>query len=74
MSGSWRDAAAPIIARVIAAVGRDDEKALRRALHDAYPFGQRHYWPYKVWCDEVRRQLYGSGPSVTDKRTLDLFA
>jgi hypothetical protein len=30
---------------------------IRRALRDAYPFGERAMWPYKVWCDEVRRQL-----------------
>lgn len=53
---TWRDSAAPIIANVIATVGLDDVKALRRALRDAYPFGERRYWPYKVWCDEVKKQ------------------
>jgi hypothetical protein len=55
----WRDRAAPIIAEVIARVGRDDERALRKALHDAYPFGERRMHPYRIWCDEVRRQLEG---------------
>lgn len=32
-----RDVAAPIIAEVIATVGREDERALRRAIRDAYP-------------------------------------
>lgn len=54
---TWRDEAAPIIARVIERVGRDDLTALRRALRDAYPWGERRCWPYKVWCDEVRIQL-----------------
>lgn len=55
----WRDLAAPIIAEVIAQVGRDDERALRRALREAYPFGERRMWPYKAWRDEIRRQLEG---------------
>ena len=55
----WRNIAAPIIARVIAEVGRDDERALKRALHDAYPFGERSMHPYKIWRDEIRRQLEG---------------
>ncbi len=29
----------------------------RRVLSMMYPFGPRKYWPYKVWCDEVARQL-----------------
>lgn len=59
MSGRWRDYAAPIIARVIEEVGRDDMKKLRAALRAAYPFGKRKQFPYKVWCDEVRIQLLG---------------
>lgn len=55
----WRDRAVPIIREVIARVGRDDERALRKALHDAYPFGERQLHPYKIWRDEIRRQLEG---------------
>jgi hypothetical protein len=54
---TWRMAAAPIIRHVIAETGTHDLPALRRALHAAYPYRERRYWPYKVWCDEVRRQL-----------------
>lgn len=54
---SWRAHAARVIAKVIQEVGTDDPKALRKALREAYPFGERKYWPYKVWLDEVRRQL-----------------
>ena len=57
MSGSWRQSASPIISRVIREHGTEDMKALRAALRAAYPFGERAYWPYKVWCDEVRSQL-----------------
>ena len=54
---AWRDKAAPIIREVIKTVGKSDMKALRKALRDAYPFGPRQYHPYKIWCDEVNRQL-----------------
>jgi len=51
---NWRDSARPIIAEVIARVGRDDMKALRRALREAYPFGPRQYYPYRIWLDEIK--------------------
>ncbi|HRY14861.1 MAG TPA: hypothetical protein P5330_03175 [Candidatus Competibacteraceae bacterium] len=54
---TWRMAAAAIIRQVIAETGTHDLPALRRALHAAYPYRERRHWPYKVWCDEVRRQL-----------------
>ncbi len=69
---NWRQQAAPIIARVIAEVGRDDEKKLRSALREAYPFGERAMHPYKIWCDEVRRQIGEPSPtmSVAEAREL----
>lgn len=54
---SWRDRARPIIAKVIAEIGLTDMKRLRKAISEAYPFGPREMHPYKIWCDEVRRQL-----------------
>jgi alpha-D-ribose 1-methylphosphonate 5-triphosphate synthase subunit PhnG len=54
MRETWRERARPIIAEVI---GRDDEKALRAALLDAYPFGPRKYYPYKAWLAEINSQL-----------------
>ena len=51
---SWRNAAAPIIAEVLAR--GLDVKAQRAALRDAYPFGERRYHPYKIWLDEIARQ------------------
>lgn len=52
----WREYARPIIARVLAETAGQDEKVIRRALVEAYPFGERAMHPYKIWCDEVRRQ------------------
>lgn len=54
---NWRAYAASIIHEVIARVGRDDEKTLRKALWEAYPFGERRYHPHKIWHSEVNRQL-----------------
>jgi hypothetical protein len=54
---SWRDEAKPIIARVIAEVGTEDRRRLRAALLAAYPWGQRAYHPYRIWCHEIRVQL-----------------
>lgn len=54
---TWRSIAAPIIAEVIRTVGRDDPKALRRALREAYPWGVRDMHPYRIWCNEIHRQL-----------------
>lgn len=46
-------------AAVIERVGRGDMKALRAALLAEYKryYGERRYWPYKVWCSEIRVQL-----------------
>lgn len=53
---TWREYATPIIARVLRETSGQDEKAVKAALRDAYPFGEREYHPYKIWCDEVKRQ------------------
>lgn len=54
---TWRDKARPIIAEVLLEHAGEDEKEIRSALRDAYPWFERKYWPYKVWCDEIRRQM-----------------
>lgn len=57
---TWRDIARPIIADVIRGCGYPkgcDKAFIRKALRGTYPFGMRKYHPYRVWCDEVRRQL-----------------
>lgn len=53
----WRFIATPIIAGVIARVGTADPKLLSRELSRAYPFGERKHHPYKIWLDEIKRQL-----------------
>ncbi len=64
MMATWRDMARPIIAEVIAEVGTGDPGRLKRALFDAYPFGERQYHPYKIWLDEIRSQT-GKKPGMS---------
>lgn len=56
MSKTWREHAKPIIAEVLKSTKGLPDKEIRKALREAYPFGERKYWPYKVWCDEIRAQ------------------
>jgi len=57
MKRTWRDSCKPIIARVIKENEGKSEKEIRKAISDAYPFGERKYHPYKIWLDEVKVQL-----------------
>jgi hypothetical protein len=53
---SWRDRARPIVAQVLRDTAGQPEEVIKKALFDAYPFGERHYTPYKIWLNEIRRQ------------------
>ena len=57
-SMTWRDHCAPIIAKVIDDVGIEDMKALRKALREAYPYGEKKWRPYKVWLSEINEQIH----------------
>jgi hypothetical protein len=66
---SWREKSAEVITRVLLETRGQDEAAVKKALYDAYPFGERAYHPYKIWLDEIRRQrgvktAKGLGPAV----------
>lgn len=56
MSGSWRDIAKPIIAEVLKENEGKTDKEINKALREAYPFGERKYHPYKIWCSEINVQ------------------
>ena len=56
MKSSWREYCKPIIARVLEENKGADEKIIRQALKNAYPFGPREYHPYKIWLDEIQVQ------------------
>lgn len=36
--------------------------ALKRAIGRHYPFGERRYWPYKVWLRQLALALGQPGP------------
>lgn len=55
----WRDICQPIIRDVIHRVGTEDAKALRKALIEAYPFCRKKGHPYRIWRDEIKKQLEG---------------
>lgn len=61
----WRLRAAPIIARVLAEHPEEGPEQ-RKALHAAYPFGQRRYWPYQVWLSEIKLQRGGRRVIILD--------
>ena len=81
MESEWRKICGPIIRGIISDIGLHDTKALRKALHEAYPFGERKYHPYKIWLDEIRRAkglkppLHARGKDLVYKcpNTPDLF-
>jgi len=64
---TWRDLARPIIAKVLADNKGKTEKEIRKALRDSYPWGQRAMHPYKIWCDEIKRQRGQKPPLKNNK-------
>lgn len=53
---TWREHARPIIAKTLADNKEKTEKEIKKALQNAYPYGQRKMHPYKIWCDEIKVQ------------------
>lgn len=49
---SWAEHSARVL---VALKLREDDPDAARKVHDAYPFGERRYWPYKEWLKMVRR-------------------
>jgi hypothetical protein len=74
---AWRDYAAPIIAKVLNETRGQDEKVIKQALRDAYPFGERKYHPYKIWLDEIKVQrglrTFGHKPEPIPENQTNLF-
>lgn len=52
----WRLESAAIIRVVLLETQGQEEKAIRKALIAAYPFGERKMHPYKIWRSEVAIQ------------------
>lgn len=58
----WRKQAALVIERVVQKNKGATEKELRAAISAAYPFGERAYHPYKIWCNQVKVTLWRMFP------------
>ena len=69
MRTTWRSLAAPIVAEVIARVGLRDPRALRKALRDAFPWPDKHNWPYRVYRSEVAIQTGRRKRKLYQRRT-----
>ena len=52
----WREHCRPIITKVLDESKGKSESEIKKSLRDAYPYGEREYHPYKIWCDEIRVQ------------------
>lgn len=52
----WRISAQKIIAEVVKR-NHGNIKMIRFELKDAYPFGERKYYPYKIWLQECQRAI-----------------
>jgi hypothetical protein len=70
---TWRDHYRPIIAEVLHSTKGQDEKAIKRAIRDAYPSYERANWPYKVWLSEVKRQRFGKAKVRVGANQENLF-
>lgn len=58
MSAShWRLRAREVITDALQGVDVSDLNACKKAIDDAYPFGPREHWPYRMWLLERRAAL-----------------
>jgi hypothetical protein len=72
---TWRDKARPIIQKVLKDTKGLPENEIKKALYNAYPFGERRYHPYKIWLDEIRIQTGKKTNKVeVKKEQLNLFS
>lgn len=74
-TSQWRPYAARVISKVIKDNEDKDEKTIRKAISEAYPFGQRAMHPYKIWLDEIKIQLGKKRrkPVFNDPTQINLF-
>lgn len=75
---SWTDCAREVMSKVRAeglAAGKTPAE-ISKAIDDAYPFGERRYWPYKAWLKARKEFLAHHGlPLLRGKKPgPDLFS
>ncbi|MBW3637021.1 MAG: hypothetical protein KY445_11270 [Armatimonadetes bacterium] len=57
-TGVWTGRSNETVTRTLAALPASATlKEAKKALSDAYPFGQRSMYPYKAWCVAVDKHL-----------------
>lgn len=58
MNASWYETACKIITELDKSLPSDlSLKERRKAVREAYPWGERTMWPYKAWCKAQREYL-----------------
>ena len=62
----WRTHAAPIISKIIKNNPSLNNQELKKLISEKYPYGKRAYHPYKIWLDEIKRQL-GEKPKLNSR-------
>lgn len=72
---TWREHARPIISKVISDNKGKSQKEIKKALFEAYPYGERARHPYKIWCDEIKIQMSTKVSNVKPQpeNQIDLF-
>lgn len=51
----WRTTSNRVIYQVLKATDGQTEREIKKALEDAYPFGERKMHPYKIWLDAIKK-------------------
>lgn len=70
-SGWWAQRADEVLEKMFARLPKDaSDAAIRRAVQDAYPFGPREHWPYKVWLARVK--VWRAARAVGHSRPADI--
>ena len=46
-------------------------KKLRKVLRDSYPYGEKKFWPYKVWLSEIRKQIHFEAGTLSEQMSFD---
>jgi len=57
MTSTWRTKSRRTIDAVVSDNPDATAEELKKLLFDAYPFGTRSHFPYKVWSEEVAKVL-----------------
>ena len=57
-SSYWARQSERVIGEYLAGVKEGTErKAVQLGLRTMYPFGEKRYWPYKVWLEVMKEML-----------------